>query len=85
MAPIDIDGTDVSGISIDGTDVQEVTMDGGVVWQASAIPDSVVNLGGYDGSNNVDTIYAYDPDADSISTQSATLPTALRNATSAAV
>ena len=65
--------------SPDDTDLLTVAVD-------SAIPDSVVHLGGLDDSGNeVDTIYAYDPATDSISTQSATLPTALRFATSAAV
>jgi len=38
--PINIDGSQVSGITIDGTSVSEVTVDGDVVF--SAIPDSVV-------------------------------------------
>jgi len=37
--PINIDGSQVSGITIDGTSVSEVTVDGDVVF--SAIPDSV--------------------------------------------
>jgi len=38
MAPITIDGTDVSTITIDGQDVSEITADGDVVY--TAIPDS---------------------------------------------
>jgi len=38
MAPITIDGTDVSTITVDGQDVSEITADGDVVY--TAIPDS---------------------------------------------
>lgn len=37
MAPITIDGTEISSITIDGTNVKEVTIDGNVAW--TAIPD----------------------------------------------
>lgn len=38
--PINIDGTQVNGITIDGTNVSEVTVDGDVVFSVSAIPDT---------------------------------------------
>lgn len=37
--PINIDGSQVSGITIDGDEVQEVTMDGDVVWRSETIID----------------------------------------------
>jgi len=54
--PINIDGSQVSGITIDGTSVSEVTVDGDVVF--SAIPDNVVSL--YEYENDSDTTTALD-------------------------
>jgi hypothetical protein len=38
--PINIDGSEVTGITIDGTEVSEVTVDGQTVFTPSVIPDS---------------------------------------------
>lgn len=67
--PINIDGTQVNGITIDGTNVSEVTVDGDVVF--SAIPDSGISRlefeqtltdqwGGNDGTANGDPQYTTD-------------------------
>jgi len=53
--PINIDGSQVSGITIDGTSVSEVTVDGDVVF--SAIPDSVVVRDPDDRSSSSSTSY----------------------------
>jgi hypothetical protein len=39
--PINIDGSEVTGITIDGTEVSEVTVDGQTVFAPNAIPDTV--------------------------------------------
>ena len=44
MAPITVDGLDIDDATIDGDVVDEITMDGDVVYQASAIPDSVIDV-----------------------------------------
>jgi hypothetical protein len=46
--PINIDGTQVNGITIDGTNVSEVTVDGDVVFSVSAIPDG--RVGNFDAT-----------------------------------
>jgi len=38
--PINIDGSEVTGITIDGTSVSEVTVDGSTVFAPNAIPDT---------------------------------------------
>jgi len=38
MAPIKIDGTDITGATIDGTDVQEITVDGQTVFTSLGFP-----------------------------------------------
>jgi N-acetylneuraminic acid mutarotase len=43
------------------------------------------HFGGFDGSSNVNTIFEYDPATDSITTQAATLPTALGQATGGSI
>jgi len=48
MAPIEIDGTDITGATIDGTDVQEITVDGQTVFTAGPPDSAVLN---YDASN----------------------------------
>jgi len=77
--PTSIDGTDITGATIDGQDVEEITVDGQTVFSSG--PSAFYHLGGFDGSAEVKTILEYDPATDSITTQAATLPTALRVAT----
>lgn len=43
MAPISIDGTDISALNIDGTEVQEVTMDGDVVFSSGRSFNTSIN------------------------------------------
>ena len=43
MAPIAVDGLGVDDVTIDGDVVDEITMDGDVVYQASAIPDRLID------------------------------------------
>jgi len=59
MAPINIDGNQVSSVTIDGTEVSEITVDGNVVFSASAIPDSVSywNMNNLSGTSIGDTIF----------------------------
>jgi len=58
---------------------------GGFVRNLSQLSSKtkIYHFGGHDGTSAVNTIYEYDPVADSISTQTATLPTALQNALAA--
>jgi len=44
MAPIKIDGTDITGATIDGTDVTEITVDGDTVFSAETLPVAYSNL-----------------------------------------
>jgi len=44
MAPISIDGTDITGATIDGQDVQEITVDGDTVFTAGSLPVAYSNL-----------------------------------------
>jgi len=44
MAPIKIDGTDITGATIDGTDVTEITVDGDTVFSAFTPPVAYSNL-----------------------------------------
>jgi len=61
MAPIKIDGTDITGATIDGTDVTEITVDGQTVFSASALPSSAIAQ--YDATqivaNNNDSINSW--------------------------
>jgi len=66
MAPISIDGTDITGATIDGQDVEEITVDGQTVFSASLFEESFEhnNLSGlYDGNVgdfNITTDEAFD-------------------------
>jgi len=70
MAPIKIDGTDITGATIDGTDVTEITVDGQTVFSAASnLPVAYSNLvawypfdsATYGGSNADDVTAVFNP------------------------
>jgi DNA-binding beta-propeller fold protein YncE len=56
MAPIEIDGTDITGATIDGTDVQEITVDGQTVFSAGPASGSKIFI----IEDGTDEIFSFD-------------------------